>query len=41
LIEDPDAEPVRQLVPTELVVRASSGAMGAPRAAALESKEVG
>src|SRR5215218_731706 len=41
LIDDPDAEPVRQLVPTELVVRASSGATGAPRAAAPESKEVG
>ena len=41
MIEDPDAAPVRQLVPTTLVVRASSGANGAPRAAARESKEVG
>ena len=40
IIEDPDAAPVRQLVPTTLVVRASSGANGAPRAAAHESKEV-
>jgi LacI family transcriptional regulator, galactose operon repressor len=38
MIEDPDAAPVRQLVPTKLVVRTSSGA---PRAAALENKEVG
>jgi hypothetical protein len=41
MIEDPDAAPVRQLVPTTLVVRASSGANGAPRAAARENKEVG
>ena len=41
MIEDPDAAPVRQLVPTTLVVRASSGANGAPRAAARDSKEVG
>ena len=41
IIEDPDAAPVRQLVPTTLVVRASSGANGAPRAAARESEEVG
>src|SRR5512132_3352708 len=39
MIEDPDAAPVRQLVPTRLVVRGSSGANGAPRAAARESKE--
>jgi LacI family transcriptional regulator len=40
MIEDPDAAPVRQLVPTELIVRESSGATEAPRAKALESKEV-
>ena len=41
MIEDPQAAPVRQLVPTELVVRSSSGAMGAARATTLMSKEVG
>jgi LacI family transcriptional regulator len=41
MIEDPDAAPVRQLVPTRLVVRDSSGTSGAPRAAARERKEVG
>jgi LacI family transcriptional regulator len=41
MIEDPDAAPVRQFVPTTLVVRASSGAKEAPRAAARERKEVG
>ena len=41
MIEDPQAAPVRQLVPTELVVRSSSGAMGAARAPTLMSKEVG
>lgn len=41
MIEDPDAAPVRQLVPTTLVVRASSGANAAPRAAAHEREEVG
>jgi LacI family transcriptional regulator len=41
MIEDPQAEPVRQLVPTELVVRSSSGAKRAARATTLTSKEVG
>jgi LacI family transcriptional regulator len=40
MIEDPQAEPVRELVPTTLVVRESSGGMGAPRASALTDKEV-
>ena len=40
MIEDPEAEPVRRLVPTQLVVRNSSGANGATRATALMSKEV-
>jgi LacI family transcriptional regulator len=40
LIEDSEAAPVRQLVPTELVVRDSSGANEALRAKALQSKEV-
>jgi LacI family transcriptional regulator len=41
MIETPDAEPVRQLVPTQLVVRASSGAKDAPRERALQTtKEV-
>ena len=31
MIDDPDAAPVQQLVPTQLVVRSSSGAQGAPR----------
>jgi LacI family transcriptional regulator len=31
MIEDRDAEPVKRFVPTRLVVRASSGANGAPR----------
>ncbi|HEY7018112.1 MAG TPA: LacI family DNA-binding transcriptional regulator [Gaiellaceae bacterium] len=41
MIEDPESEPVRKLVPTRLVVRASSGGNGASRAPALETgKEV-
>lgn len=40
LIEDPQAAPPRTLVPTRLVVRASSGA-NAPRAAAPAHEEVG
>jgi LacI family transcriptional regulator len=40
LIEDPESEPPRTLVPTRLVVRASSGA-NAPRAAAPVREEVG
>jgi LacI family transcriptional regulator len=40
MIEDSEAAPVRQLVPTELIVRVSSGATEAPRAKALESEEV-
>src|SRR5215470_13305179 len=40
MMEDPDAEPARTLVPTLLVVRASSGAQGASRATTLTSKEV-
>ena len=31
MIDDSDAEPVRRFVPTQLVVRSSSGANGAPR----------
>jgi len=40
MIEDSEAAPVRQLVPTELIVRVSSGATEAPRAKALGSEEV-
>jgi LacI family transcriptional regulator len=40
MLEDPEAEPVKRLVPTRLVVRASCGASGAPRATALATKEV-
>ena len=40
MIEDPGAEPARTMVPTRLVVRASSGANGASRATTLTSKEV-
>jgi len=40
MIETPEAPPVRELVPTSLVVRASSGANRAPGARALRSKEV-
>ena len=40
MIEDPQAAPARTLVPTQLVVRTSSGASGAPRAAAPGDKEV-
>jgi LacI family transcriptional regulator len=41
MIDDPGAEPARELVPTRLVVRASSGGSGAPRERSLTSKEVG
>jgi LacI family transcriptional regulator len=41
MIEDPEAEPARTMVPTRLVVRASSGASGASRATTLTSEEVG
>jgi hypothetical protein len=40
MMEDPEAEPARTLVPTKLVVRVSSGAHGASRATTLTSKEV-
>jgi LacI family transcriptional regulator len=41
MIDDPDAEPTHELVPTRLVVRASSGAKRAPRERTLASdKEV-
>jgi LacI family transcriptional regulator, galactose operon repressor len=40
MMEDPEAEPTKRLVPTRLVVRASCGASGAPRATALGTKEV-
>jgi LacI family transcriptional regulator, galactose operon repressor len=41
MIDDPEAAPARELVPTRLVVRASSGGSGAPRARSLTSEEVG
>ncbi|HSC49261.1 MAG TPA: LacI family DNA-binding transcriptional regulator [Gaiellaceae bacterium] len=41
MIEDPEAAPARELVPTRLVVRASSGGQRAPRERTLTSKEVG
>jgi LacI family transcriptional regulator len=41
MIDDPEAAPARELVPTRLVVRASSGGSGAPRERSLTSKEVG
>jgi LacI family transcriptional regulator len=40
MIDDPDSPPARELVPTRLVVRASSGANGTPGARALRTKEV-
>jgi LacI family transcriptional regulator len=40
MIEDPESQPARELVPTRLVVRASSGANGTPGARALGTKEV-
>jgi LacI family transcriptional regulator len=40
MIETPEAPPARELVPTRLVVRASSGASRAPGARALRSKGV-
>lgn len=41
MIDDSEAAPARELVPTRLVVRASSGGSGAPRERSLTSKEVG
>jgi LacI family transcriptional regulator len=41
MIDDPEAEPARELVPTRLVVRDSSGGRRAPRERTLTSKEVG
>jgi LacI family transcriptional regulator, galactose operon repressor len=41
MIDDPEATAARELVPTRLVVRASSGDSGAPRERSLTSKEVG
>jgi LacI family transcriptional regulator len=41
MIDDPEAEAAHELVPTRLVVRASSGGSGAPRERSLTSKEVG
>ena len=38
MIENPESPPARELVPTRLVVRASSGANGAPGARALEDQ---
>ena len=40
MIDDPESPPARELVPTRLVVRASSGANGAPGALTLRTKEV-
>ena len=40
MIENPESPPARELVPTRLVVRASSGANGATGALALRTKEV-
>jgi LacI family transcriptional regulator len=40
MIENPESPPARELVPTRLVVRASSGANGTPGARALGIKEV-
>ena len=40
MIENPESPPARELVPTRLVVRASSGANGAPGALTLRTKEV-
>jgi LacI family transcriptional regulator len=40
MIDDPEAAPARELVPTRLVVRASSGGSRAPRERTLTSKEV-
>jgi LacI family transcriptional regulator len=41
MIDDPEAEPARESVPTRLVVRDSSGGRRAPRERSLTSKEVG
>jgi len=40
MIENPESAPARELVPTRLVVRASSGANGAPGAPTARAKEV-
>jgi LacI family transcriptional regulator, galactose operon repressor len=40
MIDDPESPPARELVPTRLVVRDSSGANGTPGARALRTKEV-
>jgi LacI family transcriptional regulator len=40
MIENPESPPARELVPTRLVVRASSGANGAQGALTLRTKEV-
>jgi LacI family transcriptional regulator len=40
MIENPESPPARELVPTRVVVRASSGANGTPGARALVTKEV-
>jgi LacI family transcriptional regulator len=41
MIDDPEAAPARELVPTRLVVRDSSGGRRAPRERTLTTKEVG